>query len=110
MNDPQLPLHRVLSVPMPRHFLLVLTLLAGFCGLSVSAESASPLAGNWQGALNAGGARLRLALSVSDNGGTLSGTLASLDQGGTKMPLTSLTEHDGQVRLEIASIGGSFEG
>lgn len=110
MNDPQLPLHRVLSVPTPRHFLLVFTLLAGFCGMSMSAESPSPLVGNWQGALNAGGARLRLALSVSDNGGTLSGTLASLDQGGAKMPLTSVTEHDGQVRLKIASIGGSFEG
>ena len=69
------------------------------------------LAGEWQGTLNAGGAKLRLVLKIArDKDGKLSGTLDSPDQNANGIPISSIDQTGAGVKLEIASIGGSYEG
>ena len=72
----------------------------------------SGLAGFWQGSLKPTVvAEMRLALEIvkaSDE--VYKGVAISLDQGAAKMPLTAVTEKAGVVHLEIASVGGEFDG
>ncbi len=66
--------------------------------------------GSWQGTLEAGERKLRLALTLSRNpDGTYSGSLNSLDQGST-IPIDVVTVKGNSVRLEMTSIGAVFEG
>src|SRR5579864_4075437 len=74
------------------------------------AQTAS-LDGLWQGALDAGGTKLRLVLHVTKAAdGRLTGTMDSVDQGANGIPISSFTEAGGAVRFEIKVIGGSYEG
>ncbi|HRZ55086.1 MAG TPA: alpha/beta fold hydrolase [Candidatus Paceibacterota bacterium] len=70
------------------------------------------LVGHWQGSLKpAPMLELRLALELTKGpAGDLAGVMVSLDQGGVRIPLTHVSEHDGAVRIEAKSIGGEFEG
>jgi len=70
------------------------------------------LAGYWQGSLKANAAiELRLVLELTNApGGTIAGVLVSVDQGGAKIPITSLSEKEGGVQFETKSVGGSFTG
>ena len=66
--------------------------------------------GSWQGTLEAGEKKLRLALTLSKNpDGTYSGSLDSLDQGAT-IPIDVVTVKGNSVRLDLTSIGAVFEG
>jgi len=87
--------------------------------LLVAAPLASPrtaaaadAAGHWQGSLKpTPTVELRLALELTQNSaGGLAGVLVSLDQGGVRIPLTTVTEREGVVRLEAKSVGGAFAG
>jgi hypothetical protein len=68
------------------------------------------LEGSWEGALNVQGTTLRLVLDLVNQGGTGSGTLASLDQGGAKIPIAQVAQTDTNVKLLVSAIGASFEG
>lgn len=70
------------------------------------------LAGHWQGSLKPTPVmELRLVLEVTNTtAGGLGGVILSVDQGSSRIPLTALTEKDGAVRFEAASVGGTFEG
>lgn len=70
------------------------------------------LAGHWQGSLKATPVvELRLVLEITNSaGGALSGVMISVDQGNTRIPITSLTEKGGTVELETKSVGGAFDG
>lgn len=87
--------------------LIILSELAGFA--QQPAASPSPVAGHWLGTLNVG-VPMRLAFSVAETDGKLSGTMASVDQSEAKIPLSTATVKEGAARLEIAAIGGVFEG
>lgn len=68
------------------------------------------LGGSWQGTLEAGGAKLRLALTVTrSEAGTYTGTFNSLDQGAT-IPIDAITVNDAAVRLEMKSPAIVYEG
>jgi pimeloyl-ACP methyl ester carboxylesterase len=75
------------------------------------AAGALDAAGEWEGALAVGAARVRLVLKVSKQAdGKLEAKLDSPDQGRTDLPV-SVFEQDGRfVRFEMASIGGSYDG
>jgi hypothetical protein len=68
------------------------------------------LEGSWEGALNVQGNTLRLVLELVNQGGTGSGTLASLDQGGAKIPIAQVAQADRNLKLLVSAIGASFDG
>ncbi|HKQ73123.1 MAG TPA: M23 family metallopeptidase [Blastocatellia bacterium] len=66
--------------------------------------------GVWQGTLEAGGAQLRLVLTITKSGaGGYSGKVDSLDQGST-IPIDTITVTGDAVRLELKSVGAAYEG
>jgi hypothetical protein len=66
--------------------------------------------GAWEGTLNApmGTLRVRFELANGPNGAT--GTLTSIDQGGAKLPFTTITQKDNSLTLEAKPIGGIYTG
>ena len=66
--------------------------------------------GSWQGTLDVGGQKLRLAMSISKSAdGSYSGRVESIDQG-TMIPIDVITVNGDSVRLELKSVGGTFDG
>ena len=66
--------------------------------------------GSWHGTLEAGGAKLRLVLTVTKSeSGLYAGELNSLDQGAT-IPIDTITVDKDAVRLEIKSAAIVYEG
>ncbi|HEY6273571.1 MAG TPA: alpha/beta fold hydrolase, partial [Terriglobales bacterium] len=69
------------------------------------------LEGEWQGTLDTGGTKLRLVLKVTKNGeGMLTATLDTLDQNAKGIPVSSIEQSGGDVKLEVAAVGGSYAG
>lgn len=78
--------------------------------MSILGLRAQGLDGTWQGALEAGGAKLRLILHVSKSAdGLYLGSLDSVDQGST-IPINRIQVTGNSVHLELNAIGGAFEG
>ena len=73
--------------------------------------AASPVAGDWQGTLDAGGQQLHLALHIKQAAdGTLSATLDSLDQGANGIVIDKISFQDGKLSFSSSAIHGSYEG
>jgi hypothetical protein len=69
------------------------------------------LEGSWAGNLDANGKILPLVLKLSNQaGGTATGTLVSLDQGGTEIPIVAVIQTGTHLKLVIRSIAGTYEG
>lgn len=67
--------------------------------------------GEWQGTLQAGGVKLRLALHVTkDASGNLTSKLDSIDQGANGIPVQTTTFSGGRLRLDISVLNASFDG
>jgi hypothetical protein len=67
--------------------------------------------GRWEGAIEAGGNRMRLAMKLAaDADGKAAGTLISVDQGGQEFPATTVTIAGKKLSVEARSISGSFIG
>src|SRR3954463_2427659 len=86
----------------------------GFCLLTVTLASAQPapsLEGNWQGTLDAGIQKLRLALHVSRSAqGAPAATFDSLDQGAMGIPLPVVTLTGRALHFELPGKAASFDG
>jgi pimeloyl-ACP methyl ester carboxylesterase len=79
--------------------------------LAASLYGQSSFEGNWQGTLEAGPAKLRLAFHISRNSqGDYASTLDSVDQGATNIPISRTTVTGAVVHLEIASLRASYDG
>ncbi len=92
---------------------LLLVLLAGSnhaFGQSTE-QGAAPKGpeGAWQGALDVGGSKLRLVLTITRAGAGYTGKIDSLDQG-TTIPIDTITVDGDAVRLELKSVGAVYEG
>jgi pimeloyl-ACP methyl ester carboxylesterase len=76
------------------------------------ARAGSSLEGIWVGALEVNaGLKLRLAFHITrGSDGALSATLDSIDQGAKGIPVDSVVEQGGKVRIELKRIGAAFEG
>jgi len=85
-----------------------------FLALAISTSTSraqTPLVGDWQGTLSAGGAELRLVLHISAaNDGALAATLDSVDQGAYGIPVTSVTLKDANLSLVVDAVHGTYEG
>lgn len=67
-------------------------------------------AGYWQGSLKVNAFEMRLLFHLEDADGELSGTMVSLDQGETRIPLSDAKATGDQLRLESKSINGTYNG
>jgi murein DD-endopeptidase len=69
------------------------------------------LEGKWEGALTAGPAKLRLVVDISKaSDGVYLGTLTSVDQGGSRIPLDVIQMNGDSVKFEARAVKGVFEG
>jgi fermentation-respiration switch protein FrsA (DUF1100 family) len=92
-------------------FPLAFTRRSGLAGGRKPMDAVSPLEGTWQGAFQNGNMRFRLQLHIShDESKKLKGTLDSLDQGATDLPMSKISEQSGAVHFEIAMVYGVYEG
>lgn len=92
-----------------RYSLLALALLFAL-GAPLDAQEHSPLVGEWTGAINAGGASLRLRLAVEDGAEGLTAQLFSIDQGNQVIPVESIALTGTTVTFASPAIGASYEG
>jgi murein DD-endopeptidase len=75
-----------------------------------SSTSPADFDGTWTGVLGSGAQQLHLVLAITKSGdGKYSGQLNSVDQGAT-LPIDSVTLTGSQVRFEVKSVGGVYEG
>jgi pimeloyl-ACP methyl ester carboxylesterase len=101
--------------------LVLLALLAGSLTAAGQASNATPvqasaasaqpansaIIGEWQGAIS----RLRLTVKIEQAGdGPLKGALTSLDQGNLSISIDEVSFKDGALRLDMKSIGATYEG
>ena len=90
--------------------LLVLLFLLGLSCQLIGQTPATGFEGSWQGTLEAGGQKLRIALTVTKSeAGVYTGKFDSLDQGAS-IPIDTITVKDDAVRLEMKSVPILYEG
>ena len=93
-----------------RNTLLMLLFLLGLSCQVFGQAPAKDFQGSWQGTLEAGGTKLRLALTITkSDAAAYTGKLDSLDQDAT-IPIDTITVNGDAVRLEIKSPAIVFEG
>jgi len=88
--------------------ILVILLFSSYV-LGWSSES---IEGIWQGTLKApGGVELRIVFKISEKpDGTMTATMDSSDQGVTGIPVEKVAFENGNLRLDVKSILGVFQG
>jgi hypothetical protein len=74
-----------------------------------STPIAKELEGTWQGTLDAGGKLVRIVLTMSNQPGGATGTIASPDAGGGALPV-AMTQKASSLTVDVPSIGASFAG
>jgi len=89
--------------------LALLALLGGAPLLHAQGGSAGPdrYVGTWKGVLELPGANLRLALDVTRSGDALGGSLTSLDQNNSRIPVALMVRNDSLV-ADMPAIVASF--
>lgn len=70
----------------------------------------SDIDGDWEGALDAGGQKLRLVLHIVNEEDGLTATMDSLDQNAMGMPVTTISQNRKTLKFEMKALGASFEG
>jgi hypothetical protein len=67
--------------------------------------------GHWEGAIDAGGTKLRIAIKLSTGAdGKAAASLISVDQGGQEFAATTVTVDGKKLNVEVRSISGSYAG
>jgi hypothetical protein len=67
--------------------------------------------GALEGALEVNGARLRLVLNMKNRAdGAAGGSIVSVDQKGTEIPITVITQKDSSLKIELKLVNASFIG
>jgi pimeloyl-ACP methyl ester carboxylesterase len=75
------------------------------------AQQPAQMAGIWQGALELpAGGRLRLVVKIREEGGALTGTMDSIDQGARDLPIDSMQLENRRLTFTMRAIGGRYEG
>ncbi len=78
---------------------------------SASIRSKESIEGIWQGTLSIPGGELRVVFRISRTSvGGLTGAMDSPDQGATDIPVEEITFENGNLRLEVQSALGVFNG
>ena len=75
------------------------------------AKPISTVEGTWQGAIETGNMRMRLQLHIShDDSGKLIASVDSLDQAIQGIPASKVTEHAGEVKIELSAFAAEYSG
>jgi hypothetical protein len=64
--------------------------------------------GTWDGTLQAGGQALRLTLKLAGGAGGATGSIVSVDQGNTEIPIASIVQTGTHLELELPRIAGKY--
>jgi uncharacterized protein len=75
-----------------------------------AADPAQTLDGDWDGALAVSALKLRFTLHIETHDGTTSGSLTSIDQGGTVLQLATVTRDGSTVSFSLVKPNASFQG
>lgn len=79
--------------------------------LAFGAGITNDVAGDWNGTLEVGGAKLRVVFKISKAaGGALTAKMDSLDQGAYDIPVDAATVNGKTLRLEVKAVKGVYEG
>ena len=70
----------------------------------------SDIDGDWLGTLDSGMGKLRLVLHITNTEDGLTATMDSLDQNANGLPVNSITRTGTELKFEMKSIGGSYDG
>jgi len=81
------------------------------CAIAAMAQT-NPIVGEWHGTLSAGPMKLRLALHFFKGNGAAAytGSMDSLDQGASRIPLSSIKVEGNKLSFEVESIRGTYDG
>lgn len=80
------------------------------CAAAPALSEAESLSGDWSAILGDGPGKLRLLINLEQSGdGSYSGEMNSIDQG-AKLPIESASVSNDQVKFEVKSVGGVFQG
>ena len=79
-------------------------------GSAAAAPAPAQQTTTWSGTLNAGPAKLRLQVDITQTGGDLAGRLVSLDQGNATLDLAGITQSDTRLSFTVPQLRASFEG
>ena len=91
-----------------RTLALIAFALAAFSPLG---RAQQPIAGDWLGTLNAGGAQLHLALHITAaQDGNLKATWDSIDQGANGLPINAISLKDSKLAFSVDAAHISYEG
>ena len=95
---------------MVRNRVLILFVLTALSYQVFGQAGGKDLEGSWQGTLDAGGSKLRLALTVTKSeAGVYVGKVDSIDQGST-IPIDVITVSGDSVHIELKSVSAVFDG
>jgi hypothetical protein len=79
--------------------------------IAIAQQPASPVAGSWEGAIEAGTVKLRIGVTVTvQPDGTLSASMDSPAQGAYGLALDNVTFADGVLKFALKRANGTFEG
>lgn len=72
--------------------------------------TAAPLAGVWEGTLDAHGKPLRVRFTLRKEGDQVQGKFDSLDQNANGIPISGLTLDGAKLHFDLRAVGGSYDG
>ncbi len=67
-------------------------------------------AGKWEGTLDAMGNTLRLVFNLGNQDSAASGTIDSLDQNASGIPMDEIAVTDNAIKISVKVVGGSYSG
>jgi hypothetical protein len=76
--------------------------------VKASPAVAKAFVGTWEGKLD--GPDLRLVLKMANDAAGAKAVLISVDQGGVEIPVTAIEQKESKLTLEVAMVGGRYEG
>lgn len=85
-------------------------ILLVFSFLTFSAMSAQEITGQWNGVLKTANVSLRIVIHITKTDSGYSSTMDSPDQGAKGIPVANTTFENAVLKLNIAAVGGSYEG
>jgi hypothetical protein len=91
-----------------KSILFALGFLAMTTGLA-TADPAPSIDGDWDGALQINTIKLRMILHIETVSGARTGTLKSVDQGGTMMTLSNIVLDGDKISFAISQVGASYQ-
>lgn len=85
-------------------------ILLAFLLIGTNLYANDSIIGKWNGTLDAGGTKLRLALTVTETDSGMKAVLTSIDQGNVDIPVDRISVDATKVVFEVKAVAGSYSG